>query len=150
MNSDARNSAIAALECVLALDLPYREGAAVMERNGFSEAVRFDGVTPTEFVSKLVAKALAEIKATPPAAKVNSYIEHDVLNPFTEELMNRCIVFGSCDVILNNGTKTTVSYIPEDDSGYDRFENNTPGNYRIWKLCGRSFTSETFNIVEFA
>lgn len=50
---------LAAVKCAQALDLPYKEGKAALEANGFDYSDRFE-TAATEFVKELQNKAIAK------------------------------------------------------------------------------------------
>lgn len=61
-NEEVKRELVEALECVQALDLPYKDAVKIIEARGWRDSDRFD-LPATEFVAKKVQNALKLAKA---------------------------------------------------------------------------------------
>lgn len=82
--------------------------------------------------------------------KMRNPIDHNVLNPFTSILKDRCLKQNGVKCLLRNGQVVPVFYFSETADRDEQFVFISERQYLVWKMCGRSITNSTFDIVEFA
>lgn len=82
--------------------------------------------------------------------KLRNPIDHNVLNSFTEILKARCLESGHVNCVLRCGQVVPVYYFKRTKDRNEQFAYISERQYLVWKLCGRSISSERFDIVEFA
>lgn len=84
------------------------------------------------------------------ATKLRNPIDHDVVNFFTEVLRDRCKAEGHVRCILRSGQVVPVYYFKKTAERNEQFAFISERQYLVWEMCGRSITSDRFDIVEFA